>query len=52
MIVVEEAGGKVTDAEGRTLDFLQGKRMTANRGIVVTNGELHARVLDGIRAVK
>jgi 3'(2'), 5'-bisphosphate nucleotidase len=50
MIVVEEAGGKVTDAEGRSLDFLQGRRMAANRGIVATNGELHPRVLESIRS--
>lgn len=49
MIVVEEAGGKVTDAEGRSLDWMQGRRMTANRGIVATNGELHPRVLENIR---
>jgi len=50
MIVVEEAGGRVTDAGGRALDFLQGRRMTANRGIVATNGELHPRVLESIRS--
>ncbi len=49
MIVVEEAGGKVTDAEGRSLDLLQGRRMTANRGIVATNGRLHRQVLETIR---
>ena len=48
MIVVEEAGGKVTDTKGRELDFLQGRRMTGNRGIVATNGELHPRVLESI----
>ncbi len=49
IIVVEEAGGKVTDAEGRLLDFLQGRRMTANRGILATNGELHPHMLESIR---
>ena len=48
MLIVEEAGGTVTDAQGRKLDFLQGRRMTANRGIVATNGTLHQRVLDSI----
>ena len=52
MIVVEEAGGKVTDADGQPLDLLQGKRMTGNQGIIATNGELHGRVLESIRAVK
>ena len=49
MIVVEEAGGVVTDVDGRELDFSQGRRMTANRGILATNGELHSQVLECIR---
>ena len=49
LIVVEEAGGVVTDIDGRTLDFSQGRRMTANRGILATNGELHPRLLESIR---
>lgn len=48
MLIVEEAGGRVTDAHGRKLDFLQGRRMTANRGIVATNGTWHQRVLECI----
>lgn len=52
LIVVEEAGGKVTDAYGRSLNFLLGKQMTANQGIVATNGELHDRLLEGIRHLK
>ena len=49
MIVVEEAGGVVTDADGRALDFLQGRRMTTNRGILATNGKLHPQLLECIR---
>ena len=49
LIVVEEAGGVVTDVDGRTLDFSQGRRMTTNRGILATNGELHPQLLDCIR---
>jgi len=49
LLVVEEAGGKVSDADGRSLDFMRGRRLTANRGIVATNGELHPRVLESIR---
>ena len=52
IIVVEEAGGTVTDAHGRPLNLLQGRRLTANRGIVATNGTLHNRVLEIIRSVK
>ena len=49
LIVVEEAGGVVTDVDGRTLDFSQGRRMTTNRGILATNGDLHPRLLESIR---
>jgi 3'(2'), 5'-bisphosphate nucleotidase len=44
-LIVEEAGGRVTDAEGRPLDFAGGRAMTGNRGVVASNGELHERVL-------
>ncbi len=45
LIVVEEAGGCVTDANGQPLNFLSGRRMNENRGVVATNGILHERVL-------
>ncbi len=49
LIVVEEAGGMVTDVDGRALGFSQGRRMTVNRGILATNGELHLQLLECIR---
>ena len=49
MIVVEEAGGVVTDIDGQVLNFSQGRRMTTNRGILATNGKLHPQLLDCIR---
>ena len=48
LIVVEEAGGTVTDANGIPLNFLTGKRMLENRGIVATNGKLHQHVLKAL----
>ncbi|MCE9635451.1 MAG: 3'(2'),5'-bisphosphate nucleotidase [Planctomycetes bacterium] len=45
VIVVEEAGGCVTDLAGRPFDFGRGRRLTANRGVVATNGLLHEAVL-------
>ena len=49
LIVVEEAGGVVTDIDGQALDLSQGRRMTTNRGILATNGKLHPQLLDCIR---
>jgi 3'(2'), 5'-bisphosphate nucleotidase len=50
-IVIEEAGGRVSDARGARLDFTTGRRLERNRGIVATNGALHEAVLSAIRAV-
>ena len=49
VIVVEEAGGMVTDVDGRALDFSQGRRMITNRGILAANGKLHPQLLECIR---
>ncbi len=44
-IIIEEAGGRVTDMDGKPLDFHTGRRLENNRGIVATNGLLHDKVL-------
>ena len=51
-IIVEEAGGMVTDLDGIPLDFSRGRTLKENRGICASNGILHDRALDAIRAVK
>lgn len=51
MIIVEEAGGRVTDLHGKPLDFSLGRTLAGNRGIVATNGLLHERMLEAIKAV-
>jgi 3'(2'), 5'-bisphosphate nucleotidase len=48
-IVVEEAGGKVTDLDGKTLDFSRGRTLAANRGIVASNGLLHDAALTALK---
>ena len=47
-IVVEEAGGRVTDLSGAELDFGQGRTLAKNSGVVATNGHLHEAALDAI----
>lgn len=44
-IVVTEAGGKVTDLDGKNLDFSLGAKLSNNRGIVASNGAIHNQVL-------
>ena len=51
VLIVEEAGGKVTDVTGRPLDFTHGRELIKNRGVVVSNGLLHDPILDALRNV-
>jgi 3'(2'), 5'-bisphosphate nucleotidase len=51
-IVIEEAGGRITDLDGKDLDFSRGRTLAANRGVLATNGHLHDVVLNGLRAIK
>ena len=46
-----EAGGTVTDIEGRPLEFHHGRELAANRGVIVTNGRLHRQVLEAVRGL-
>lgn len=50
-LIVTEAGGRVSDVEGRPLDFTTGTRMTANRGIVAAAAPIHGEVLAAVRSV-
>lgn len=50
VLVVTEAGGRVTDIHGRELDFTQGAELTRNQGVIVSNGHVHDAVLDALRA--
>ena len=50
-IVIEEAGGKVTDLDGRPLDFTLGRTLANNRGICGSNGVLHEAALNSLREI-
>jgi 3'(2'), 5'-bisphosphate nucleotidase len=51
-IVVEAAGGRVTDIAGNALDFHHGRTLERNRGVVATSGAIHAEVLAAIRRTR
>jgi 3'(2'), 5'-bisphosphate nucleotidase len=51
-LLVECAGGTVSDAEGRALDFRHGRSLERNRGVVATGGSIHAEVLEALRRVR
>lgn len=48
-IVVEEAGGRVSDMYGQPLDFSAGAKLMNNKGIIVSNGTIHEEVLAALR---
>ena len=51
-LILEEAGGCITDLDGRSLDFTQGRMLVKNRGVLATNGRLHDTLLDTLAALK
>jgi 3'(2'), 5'-bisphosphate nucleotidase len=50
-LIVEEAGGCVTDMHGVPLNFGVGTKLHANRGVVVSNGELHDVAIDALARI-
>ncbi len=50
-VIVNEAGGRVSDVEGKPLDMTTGQRMTGNRGVVVTAAGIHDEVVSAVRSV-
>ncbi len=48
VLVVLEAGGRVTDINGKDLDFTQGYTLQNNLGVIVSNGLVHDDVLKTI----
>ena len=51
-LVIEEAGGRVSDLDGRPLDVSGGRYLGTHRGIVASNGLLHEAVLTAAREVR
>jgi len=51
VLLVEEAGGKVTDVLGRPLEFQHGWGLVNNKGVIVTNGPLHDHVLAALEEI-
>ncbi|MCJ1455963.1 hypothetical protein MMC28_006320 [Mycoblastus sanguinarius] len=50
-LIVREAGGEVTDAEGKRLDFSKGRTLKDNKGVVAAPRAVHAQVLDAVKSV-
>jgi 3'(2'), 5'-bisphosphate nucleotidase len=50
-LILEEAGGRITDLDGKQLDFSKGRQLETNRGVLGSNGHLHEAALDALRQV-
>ncbi|GAA5850997.1 hypothetical protein JCM3766R1_007097 [Sporobolomyces carnicolor] len=48
-LLVEEAGGVVSDMNGKRLDFSVGRTLRANKGVVAAHKDVHARVIEAVQ---
>ena len=51
VIVIEEAGGKVTDIHGQPLDFSLGAKLVNNQGVVASNGAMHEAAIAALKTL-
>ena len=50
-LIVREAGGQVTDVNGKRLDFSKGRTLTENKGVVACPANVHDKVLAAVKEV-
>ncbi len=50
-IILEEAGGTITDLKGQPLDFTTGRKLTNNIGVFASNGKFHDAGLKAIAEI-
>ena len=51
VIIIEEAGGRVSDVEGRPLDFTRGNTLKGNRGVIATSAPIYNEVIAVVREI-
>ncbi|KAJ4354751.1 3'(2'),5'-bisphosphate nucleotidase [Ascochyta clinopodiicola] len=51
VVLVQEAGGEVTDAWGKTLNFGIGRTLKENKGIIAAPKSVHAQVIEVVKEV-
>lgn len=51
-IIVEAAGGIVTDIHGKALDFSCGRHLDNNKGVVAAAAAIHGQVIEAIRQAR
>lgn len=50
-LVLEEAGGQISDLDGKPLNFTTGRSLKQNRGILASNGALHIAALQALKQI-
>jgi 3'(2'), 5'-bisphosphate nucleotidase len=50
-LVIEEAGGQISDLHGKPFDFSTGRTLSNNQGVLASNRHLHGAALQGLRRV-
>ena len=48
-ILVEEAGGIVTDSRGEALNFGLGRTLGENYGVIAAGKDVHPRILEAVQ---
>lgn len=50
-LIVREAGGQVTDVEGKRLDFSHGRTLKDNKGVIAAPKDVHGKVIAAVQSV-
>ncbi|EME49912.1 hypothetical protein DOTSEDRAFT_68656 [Dothistroma septosporum NZE10] len=50
-LIVREAGGQVTDVEGKRLNFSLGRTLKENKGVIAAPKDVHAKVIEVVQSV-
>ncbi|CEP13461.1 hypothetical protein [Parasitella parasitica] len=50
-VLVTEAGGRVTDIDGKPLDFSVGRTLEKNKGVIASKSDIHDKVLKAVQKV-
>jgi len=50
-LILEEAGGRVTDLDGKRIDLSQGRTLVANYGFIAARPEIHTKALEAIKSL-
>ncbi len=50
-LVLSEAGGRISDLDGKPFDFTTGRALAHNRGVLASNGTLHASALAALQQI-